>query len=672
MSAAPEGPGGGSPATAPPRDRAEPVVELVDATKVYGHGDAAVHALRGVTLRIERGEAVAITGTSGSGKSTLMNLIGCLDRPTGGVCRVGGRDVGALDADGRAALRNQTIGFVFQGFHLLARTTAQENVELPLVYQGGVSAKVRRARARAQLERVGLGERLDHVPSELSGGQQQRVAIARALVTAPALILADEPTGNLDSKTTHEVLDLLEDLHRHGITIVCVTHEPDVAARFPRRIEVKDGQIAVDTGTPPDLAPPGTGAGATSPPRPDHLAAFPVALRAIRRHLLRSALTALGIVIGVAAVVGMLAIGRGARAALQQQVATLGTNLVTVRAGSGGRGGVRGGSGSGNPLTLDDFQAVQRACPSLAHVSPQVRASVQAIAGNANWATSVEGYTDGYLEIRNIAVASGGPIDPVQLRQGAKVCLLGPTVVRELFGGGDPVGATIRVSRVPMLVVGVLAPRGESSWGQDQDDVILAPLTVVQRRLSGKTTIDALYGSALTEDLVDQAVIEIQEALRAHRRLGRGAPDDFDVRTQAQMAQFAGGMLQTMSLLLAAIAGVSLVVGGIGIMNIMLVSVTERTREIGIRLAIGARGRDVLVQFLVEAVLISVGGGLLGVGLGVAIDRGVGLVAGWPSGIGADSVALAVGFSSLVGVFFGLYPARVAARLDPIVALRHE
>ncbi len=649
---------------------APPVVDIVGVTKVYGEGESAVHALRGVDLRIERGEAVAIVGASGSGKSTLMNLIGCLDRPTTGVCKVGGRDVAGLDGDGRAALRNQTIGFIFQGFHLLSRTTALENVELPLVYQGGLSSAERSARAKAMLERVGLGARLDHAPNQLSGGQQQRVAVARALVTEPALLLADEPTGNLDSKTSVDVLDLLMKLNAEGVTVVCVTHSPEVAARFPRQVEVKDGEILRDTGrvTPEVPGEPPT----ARPPHPDHLATLPVALRAIRRNLLRSGLTALGIVIGVAAVVGMLAIGRGARAAMQRQVQTLGTNLVSVRSGSQGRGGIRMGMGSSNTLTTEDVAAVARLCPSLALVSPQIQSNVQAIAAEVNWATQIEGVGEHYLEIRNMQVRSGAPLDPSDIRSGAKVCLIGPTVVRELYGGRDPVGETIRINRIPMKIVGVLAPRGESNWGQDQDDVVIAPFEVVQRRILGKTHVSVIYGSARSADHVDAAVDEVNGVLRQTHRIAPGADDDFMVMTQSQMAQFAGGMLDTMTILLAAIAGVSLLVGGIGIMNIMLVSVTERTREIGIRMAIGARGRDIMLQFLVEAVLISVGGGLAGVALGASLDRVVGWVSGWPSGMGLDSVLLAVGFSSAVGVFFGLFPARVAARLDPIVALRHE
>ncbi|MCO5171532.1 MAG: ABC transporter permease [Planctomycetes bacterium] len=617
---------------------------------------------------------MAITGSSGSGKSTLMNLLGCLDHPTSGVCRIAGRDVGALSADQRADLRNRTIGFVFQGFHLLARTTAAENVELPLIYEGRTSGGERRRRARAVLERVGLGNRLDHTSQQLSGGQQQRVAIARALVTEPRLILADEPTGNLDTKTTREVLDMLLGLNAEGITVIVVTHEPEVAERFPRRIEVRDGQIVVDTGArdpaadaDAQAAPVDIRRGWAAP-----LATLPVAMRAIRRHALRSMLTALGIVIGVGAVVGMLSIGRGARAAMQQQVATLGTNMVSVRSGSAGRGGVRWGAGSTNSLTLEDAAAIARECPSIERVSPQVSRAFQVKAGASNWSTLVEGVNEEYLAIRNMRLVAGEPFKAAEVRQGAKVCILGKTVVRELFGSGDPLDEIIRIDRVPFRVVGVLGERGESQWGQDQDDVILAPLPVVQRRLMGITHVSQIYASAASEDLVRTAEREVTDLLRVRHRIGPGQEDDFVVRTQIDMANFAGGMLQTMTMLLAAIAGVSLVVGGIGIMNIMLVSVTERTREIGIRLAIGARGRDVLLQFLVEAVALSFGGGAIGVLIGAGMDQAVGVVAGWPSGLSLDAVALALGFSVFVGVTFGMYPARVAARLDPIVALRHE
>ena len=651
----------------------EPLIELTQVTRVYGEGDAAVAALRGVDLVIRRGEAVAIVGASGSGKSTTMNLIGCLDRPSAGTVRIAGHDVGTLSPDERARLRNEVIGFVFQGFHLLSRTTAIENVELPLIYEARATAAERHTRARAELERVGLAQRLDHAPNELSGGQQQRVAIARALVTRPELILADEPTGNLDSATSEEILKMLLELHREGITVVVVTHSQEIAARFPRRVEFKDGQIVQDTGTPAD-APASIPA---PPPRPRRFLipvfALPVALRAIRRNPLRSALTTLGIVIGVAAVVGMLAIGRAARGALTEQVRSLGTNLVSVRGGGGGRGGVRHGWGGGPPtLKLEDVQAILKSCPSVVRAAAQIQTSAQVKAGNANWPTQVEGVGEGYLEIRNMEVGQGKEFEPSEVRQGSRVCLLGPTVVHELFGGGDPIGQVVRINRVPFRVIGVLAARGESSWGQDQDDVVVAPFLAVQRRLMGVSHVGQIHCSARDEALVPAAIEEVTAALRISHRLSPGQEDDFSVNTQSRMAEFAGGMLQTLTVLLAGIAGVSLLVGGIGIMNIMLVSVTERTREIGIRLAIGARGRDVLVQFLVEAVALSAGGGALGLLLGAAIDHGVGRAAGWPSGFHWDAVFLAFGFSSAVGVFFGLYPASLAARLDPIQALRHE
>jgi len=655
-----------------PQDK--PVVQLSNVKKVFGKGEAAVVALKNVNLDIQAGEMVAITGCSGSGKSTLMNLIGCLDRPTEGTCYLNGQDIATLSSNEQATLRNQTIGFVFQSFNLLSRTTALENVELPLQYDGAFSPAERTKRATMVLERVGLGDRMTHHPNELSGGQQQRVAIARALVSDPAIILADEPTGNLDTESSEEIIKLLEQLNAEGITVVVVTHEAEVAARCSRRVVFKDGEIISDDcqSSVKKRVTNRNKIRDRSIRWVNPLAAIPLAFRTVSRNKLRSFLTTLGVVIGVGAVVGMLAMGQGARAALRQQVANMGTNLVRIRPGSVGRGGHRWGVGTLTNLTIADAQAIARDCPSISLVCPQVRSVAQIKAGAANWSATVEGVGENFHEIRNWGVTIGRPLSPSDLRQGTKVCLLGTSVVQELFGGNNPVGAVVRLDRVPFTVQGVLRERGESSWGRDQDDVVIAPIGAVQRRLMGITHINSITTSAMSANLLSTAADEIRSVMRVRHKIKKGADDDFVVRTQTEMNRFAGGMFSTMTMLLTGIAAVSLLVGGIGIMNIMLVSVTERTREIGIRMAVGAQGRDIMVQFLVEAVVLSAGGGILGILLGMGIDQAVSAAAGWPSGLSTNAIVLAFGFSAAVGIFFGIYPARVAAKLDPIQALQRE
>jgi macrolide transport system ATP-binding/permease protein len=682
-----------------------PAIELRAVTKSYRLGDQEIHALRGVSLTIEHGDFVAIMGASGSGKSTLMNLIGCLDSPTSGQFLLDGLDASRLDEPALALVRSRRIGFVFQSFNLLARTTAAENVALPLFYSGATREAQRKA--REALERVGLSQRERNHPNQLSGGQQQRVAIARALINDPTLLLADEPTGNLDSKTAREILDVIRALNREtGLTVVLVTHEPSLAATADRVVTMSDGVIVSDERKAPPATP------ARVPQKAQAPASFVAEIgsfagmallaagRGIGRNKLRSALTMLGIFIGVAALIAMLAVGEGARAALQAQLESLGTNLLVVLPGSVRSNGVRSGNGSASTLRVSDGAAILKDDPAVAALSYVNRQPAQVVNGNQNWSTTVQGVTPSYLAIRDWPVIAGRLLDERDESEGRTVVLLGQTVRANLFGDfQDPVGAMVRVKNVDMEVVGVLGFKGHSATGQDQDDTVLIPFRTSQERVlgvaapssaQGQTTVfipppnpfgiqpkltgfvHTMFVQARSTAQVKVALDQVTKTLQKEHRIRPGQPDDFTVRDLTEIAAVAEESSRVMELLLAAIASISLLVGGIGIMNILLVSVRERTREIGVRMAIGARRVHVLLQFLVEAALLSLMGGAAGVGSGVVASKVISMVAGWPTLLDPAVMVAAFLFSAAIGVFFGWYPARQASLLNPIDALRYE
>ncbi len=397
-----------------------------------------------------------------------------------------------------------------------------------------------------------------------------------------------------------------------------------------------------------------------------------VALRSLGRNKLRSFLTMLGIIIGVGAVIAMMAVGYGAQYNIQQQIATLGTNVLLIFPGSTNQGGVRGGMGSVSSLTPEDLDAIKSQCPSVAMASPAIRDGAQIVYGEQNWRTGVMGATSEYFLIRSWPVSSGQYFTDADVRSATKVCLIGQTVAENLFKGEDPVGKVIRIKKMPFKVVGVLAPKGQSAQGTDQDDIIVAPYTTVQKKMMGVTFLGVILVSAVSDAAMDDAQNQITELLRVRHKLQQWVENDFTIRSQTEIANAAQSTTQVLTILLASIASISLLVGGIGIMNIMLVSVTERTREIGIRMSIGARGKDILFQFLIEAVVLSVLGGTLGVIIGIASSNLISTFAGWPTLVSPSSVGLAFLFSAAVGIFFGFYPARKAANLNPIDALRYE
>ena len=696
----------------------KPVIGVENVTRTFQIGDVEVRALRGVSMVVERGEFIAIQGSSGSGKSTLMAILGCLDRPTSGRYEFEGVDVAGLSEPDLASIRSERLGFVFQSFNLLPRTSAIENVALPLFYAG--SGRSRRGprleRAREALKLLGLADRERNTPGQLSGGQQQRVAIARALINSPSLLLADEPTGNLDTRTSHEIMETLVSLNRdQGVTIIVVTHEADIAAYADRIITMRDGMIISDerkrkreqvprpvTATAPLLRPHSVPTGLRTAFWPFALMIVSSASQALLRNKTRSALTMLGVFIGVAALIAMVAVGQGANEAVRKQIESLGTNLiVVVPGGTMMGGGVRAGSGGASTLTVSDAQAIQVEDQAVAKVSYLIRQSGQVQSGSQNWTTTVQGVSANYPPTTNWQIAAGRAITSEDEADAALVVVLGQTVYRQLFSPYEnPLGATVQVKGVPLRVIGVLASKGQSTFGQDQDDLVMVPFTTAERKVLGVAApsqqqtafnwaypsppnpyslqprltgfVNQIYVQAVGPGEVQSAIRQVTDTLVRRHRIRPGDPNDFGVRNLSQIAETAQGSSHIMALLLATVASISLVVGGIGIMNILLVSVTERTREIGLRMAIGARRLHVLLQFLAEAVFLSVSGGIAGILIGVALSKGISIVAGWPAPISPAAISGGFLFSAAVGIFFGYYPARKAARLDPIEALRYE
>ncbi len=792
------------------------LIRLENITKTYHLGEINVPVLKGISLTIRRGEMVALMGASGSGKTTLMNILGCLDRPTSGEYWLDGDEMSHLTPNQRALVRTAKLGFVFQSFNLLPRTKALQQVTMPLDYlpsRPGTAAAL--ARARALLARVGLADRADHEPSQMSGGQQQRTAIARSLVNRPSLVLADEPTGNLDSHTSVEILRMFQQLNTEGITVILVTHDPKVATYAHRTIRIADGLIEGDETRVPETAGGsglnpaimldhgGNGNGAahvdlrseiapissvnpTAPitavsaelatqpssavavakpvvaikpdaktidPAPKHAAAASVfgdgeklpqhfslpsllpatwrtAFGALRRNKMRSALTALGVIMGVAAVIAMSGIGQGSSAAIKKSIASMGANNLLIFPGAAASGGVSFGSGSRPTLTPTDGEQIEQQCPSVSAVAPIVQARAQLVYGHTNWNTrSVVGTSPTYLDVRDWQdMEEGDVFSESDVKNANKVCIIGTTLKRELFDNESPVGKEMRISNVTFRVIGVLSSKGANMMGMDQDDIVVAPWTTIKYRVNAGlnnaglslssssssgintsinslsslypaadslydipdanqvadtpqniafVTVDSLVAKASSDEQIQQAISQIKGLLRERHHIHTPSEeddthDDFNIRDMTEIMHTMSQATGLVGIMLLIAAAISLIVGGVGIMNIMLVSVTERTREIGLRMAVGARSHHILRQFLVEAVVLCMAGGAIGIFLGWSISYVMHVILHWATSVSPLVVAVALSVSALVGIVFGFYPAWKASRLDPIEALRYE
>ncbi|MFD1697294.1 MacB family efflux pump subunit [Roseibium aestuarii] len=654
-----------------------PLLTLRGIGRAFPSGDGEVEVLSDIDLDIRRGEFVAIIGQSGSGKSTLMNILGCLDRASRGSYRVEGAETADLEADELARLRREHFGFIFQRYHLLNELTALENVEMPAIYAGR-SLSDRQSRAAALLERLGLGDRTHHRPTQLSGGQQQRVSIARALMNGGDIILADEPTGALDSRSGEEVLAVLKELHASGRTIILVTHDAGVAAMAERIVEIKDGRIQSDLPNPvsadarlleteADIGPsgsePSVSSGGGFRRRIEQVSeSFRMALRSMQAHRVRALLTMLGIIIGIASVVCVVALGTGSQEKVLENISSLGTNTLEIFPGKS-YGDVR--SGKITTLSVGDAEQLARQ-PYVAAVTPTVSTSRTARYRGEEASAQISGVGEGYFAAKGSRLLAGSFFDRSSVRSRALDAVIDENTLAALFADDASLalGATIFLGDMPARVIGVVETQ-QGGFGGSQNLAVYVPYTTLQTRMLGDLSLRSItvrVSDEVDSDLAETAVTEFLT-------LRHGTKDFFILNTD-DIRETITATTQTLALLIAAIAVISLFVGGIGVMNIMLVTVSERVSEIGVRMAVGARRGDILQQFLIEAVLVCLVGGVLGILLALAFGYAFSLLgSSFRLIYSTDSMIWAVAVSSLIGIVFGYLPARNASRLDPVAAL---
>ena len=644
------------------------IIELKNIHKFFGHEKNRVHVLKGINLSVEKGDFVAIIGQSGSGKSTLMNIIGCLDVPTSGSYKINNVEVGKMGKDQLAELRCKTFGFIFQRYNLLSSLNAVENAALPAIYLG-LGAGERNKRSIELLKKLDLGGKLGNRPNELSGGQQQRVSIARALMNGGEIILADEPTGALDSKSGEMVMDIIKNLHKQGHTIILVTHDSHIAAQASRIIEIKDGEIVADTRKASEFYEIKD---AVKDIKKSKLDAFKysfaeslkMSLHAILANKMRSLLTMLGIIIGIASVVSVVALGNASQAKIMEQIKSMGTNTIDIMPGKG-FGDMRSGKVKTLKVSDSDYLSKQSFIDSS---TPSVSASGTLVYENYSLTAQLSGVGSSFFDVKGRKIAQGRIFTPEEVNNIASVVVIDHNTLKEMFADEpNPIGKIIIFNKKPLKVIGVTEE--DKNPGPMSDSMnIWTPYTTAMYKINGSTDINSI-----TVKISDRVNSQVAEESIEHILTSLHGKKDFFMRNSDSIKQTIESTTNTMKLLIASIAVISLIVGGIGVMNIMLVSVTERTKEIGIRMAIGAKQADILQQFLIEAILICLVGGFMGVTLSMLIGFGFNTFSeNFGMIFSTASIVLALVCSTAIGIIFGYMPAKNASNLNPIDALASE